>query len=125
MPTKLVERLDGLVLIAPNGRRYFCVETAINAHKSLIERDPSPLQFYSFAGIEITAAESKELVTPYRKRRAEESAQNVREEYSWGKRPRAIINGMHVEVEVAKGESIQSAGQTAMPQLTPLTPTEL
>jgi hypothetical protein len=46
-------RLDGLVLLAPNGRRYRSVKRAMRQSPAALGKlDPSPLNFYDYVGLD-------------------------------------------------------------------------
>ena len=122
VPVGFVEKLDGLILVAPNGRRYYSVESAVNTHKTLVDRVSTLLQFYSFAGIEITEAESKELMTPLRKRGAEKPIETFGEECGWGKRSRCTRISSEIETE---DEPFEFPVIAPAPQELPFSPTEL
>jgi hypothetical protein len=71
----LVKKLDGLILLSPNGSPFYSVERAVNRNPALFSQlNVPPQTFYDFVGISLTNEERRALETPYRAQREESLA---------------------------------------------------
>jgi hypothetical protein len=68
----LVKKLDGLILLSPNGSHFYNVERAVNENPALFSQlEVPPQRFYDYVGISLTDEEMRALETPYRAQRQE------------------------------------------------------
>jgi hypothetical protein len=71
----LVKKLDGLILLSPNGSPFYSVERAVNRNPALFSQlDVPPQTFYDYVGVSLTSEERQALETPYRAQRQESLA---------------------------------------------------
>ena len=57
--TQAHDKLEGLLIVSPLGRRCYSVESVMRSCKSLSSLDISPQKFYEYVGIELTDGETE------------------------------------------------------------------
>ena len=67
--TQAHDKLEGLLIVSPLGKRCYSVESMMNSCKSLSSLDISPQKFYEYVGIELTDAERELLRLTYGERK--------------------------------------------------------
>jgi hypothetical protein len=126
--SSLVKKLDGLILLSPNGSPFYSVESAVNTNSALFSQLEVPAQrFYDHVGISLTNEEMRALETPHRAQRQGSRAAKRQKLTS----PR----NLHVpaEIQTFGDPSVDSSiDLSAMPDVAtfasnnePLTPTQL
>jgi hypothetical protein len=126
--SSLVKKLDGLILLSPNGSRFYSVERAVNKNPALFSQlEVPPQRFYDYVGISFTNEEMRALETPLRVQRQESLVAKRQKLTS----PR----NLHVpaEIQTFGDPSVDSSiNLPAMPDVAsfpsndkPLTPTQL
>jgi hypothetical protein len=114
----LARKLDGLVILSPNCRRFRSVEGVLSHCKKLNDLDPSPQGFYVHVGIHMTSDDTKELQKTKRQRIAETDA-------SGPSKRRKGTRDIPIEIETIDSHSVASSLPTTPSRGLSLTPTEL